>query len=627
MTESIYRSVGLELAVRAWLRGTPGVGRSFRNCAISIHTAAMHQDYDRLVQYGVPDKVLASGVELAAFLAKDEVLINLWKKTRLSSDGPFQGTAETFQVAALKCIESRFNVSAKPIWQKGPGLVLTPREHDLYQDAPGRINNFSGAAEHHVLPDLHPSDQTSKGAMCSSAVPTPRSFVSNTKAKVGMSAPVSPQSTAGRQSPQLHMGMHSHIEDVGTPSPNDSRPPRSYIPPHGPGPLKGIRKLKKGIRRTAWWDEPEFLGCKAHSRRAESPRTSKTETTKARSCVDTDDWTSPRSRTRIANVKKNLNNDQRWKSWLENDNCLTLEDFYKKEEENASSSPNSPKSSANNTAKSMHSPVTQRAAALDGVQSALAENLNESKMGLSQVVRDFADMHRIFTEHDVDGSGQIELAEFPPLLGKLMRRPASSFGPDEIIMYWKEIDRDGDETISQEEMRLWFCTKFMVDSSPDFSNFFCEQETLTEHQRYLRELAGHHHMDPHDVEEIHKEFKRWDVDNSGFIDYSEFLELLATLLGVKDGSIIPENRGRKFFAEIDDDHSGLIELEEFVKWYAKYFGGELSGDPLTMFYNQLGVGWLANWRINKAKADSRPKTVAEDPSKRETTVVRTRTSS
>merc|ERR1712118_134821 len=125
---------------------------------------------------------------------------------------------------------------------------------------------------------------------------------------------------------------------------------------------------------------------------------------------------------------------------------------------------------------SMHQSLTQRTAVLE---SELVHSLKLSRQEYaSQNVQDYAGIQSIFLEADSDSSGQIELAEFPKLLAKLLKRVPSS---EEVLTCWKEIDRDGNEMITQEEVQLWFCTKFNIERNPDFSNYFDCKEVLTEH--------------------------------------------------------------------------------------------------------------------------------------------------
>jgi len=354
--------------------------------------------------------------------------------------------------------------------------------------------------------------------------------------------------------------------------------------------------VKKSCQKPAVWEEPAFLGVN----QAHEPLKPKTKATDDKAfgnqfLLDA----SPKRIKQMTHIKKlRLTDDAGWKAWLENDNCIGYDKFRENEQDNAKDEPTSPRSNALNDqdkAKdpSMHQALTQRTAVLE---SELVHSLKLSRREYaSQNVQDYAGIQRIFLEADSDSSGQIELAEFPKLLAKLLKRVPSS---EEVLTCWKEIDRDGNEMITQEEVQLWFCTKFKVECNPDFTNYFDCKEILTEHQRYLRDLAAQFDLEYDKVEEIHKEFKRWDANGSGDIEYNEFLQLMTKLLAVNDTSCLVGSRMEKFFREIDIDSSGKIELEEFVKWYSKYFTGE---DPVQHFYNSLGSGWHANWRNNQQK--------------------------
>jgi Ca2+-binding EF-hand superfamily protein len=66
------------------------------------------------------------------------------------------------------------------------------------------------------------------------------------------------------------------------------------------------------------------------------------------------------------------------------------------------------------------------------------------------------------------------------------------------------------------------------------------------------------------LDELHEDFEFNDGDGDGRIDYAEFVELIALL---DDDIDMEESALRIGFGEIDTDHDGAIEFDEFVQWW------------------------------------------------------------
>ncbi len=64
------------------------------------------------------------------------------------------------------------------------------------------------------------------------------------------------------------------------------------------------------------------------------------------------------------------------------------------------------------------------------------------------------------------------------------------------------------------------------------------------------------------IEELRENFDHFDADGDGKLDRREFGQLMEALGAVEPG----EDAGRGF-SSIDTDGSGLVEFDEFVRWF------------------------------------------------------------
>mmetsp|Transcript_65299 Transcript_65299/g.115892 ORF Transcript_65299/g.115892 Transcript_65299/m.115892 type:complete len:340 (+) Transcript_65299:75-1094(+) len=100
----------------------------------------------------------------------------------------------------------------------------------------------------------------------------------------------------------------------------------------------------------------------------------------------------------------------------------------------------------------------------------------------------------------------------------------------------------------------------------------------------IRELGKRYELSPVDVDKIKAKFDSFDLDKSGEIEYCEFAGMMQLLLNVEHAGDIPPDRMTRFWKEIDTDNSGGVDFPEFLEWYVKYFAGGKS-DPVEAFYH------------------------------------------
>jgi len=90
-----------------------------------------------------------------------------------------------------------------------------------------------------------------------------------------------------------------------------------------------------------------------------------------------------------------------------------------------------------------------------------------------------------------------------------------------------------------------------------------------------------------DVYKLKAKFNRYDIDKSGFIEYSEFASMMTELMGVRDLTDLPEKRLAHLWAEVDSDSNGSVRFSAFVAFYLKYFSAEDKTTAAQAFHDSF----------------------------------------
>lgn len=187
----------------------------------------------------------------------------------------------------------------------------------------------------------------------------------------------------------------------------------------------------------------------------------------------------------------------------------------------------------------------------------------------------------IFERYDLTGDGKLDPEEFELLLRSMLKDNYKSAKqmPRELF---KRADASDDGQVDFAEFLQWFT-----------SHAFLEKMLMPPSQQKVRGLARKWEIPLDIVETIHKEFSRYDEDESGTIEFEEFKKLLYTLLKIPSGLDLPNSRVTAFWKEIDIDGSGYVDFEEFLSWYRRYFdvkGGGSMASPIEQFYSSIRGG-------------------------------------
>lgn len=136
-------------------------------------------------------------------------------------------------------------------------------------------------------------------------------------------------------------------------------------------------------------------------------------------------------------------------------------------------------------------------------------------------------------------------------------------------------DKDDDGRFDFEEFATWYHRRQ-----------FMECISVPKGEMELRSLGYRFGLNAGEMDHMKVMFDKFDTDRSGQIDPDEFRHLLGVLLKCPAGMEIPENRVEHLWKDCDADQSGLVDLEEFIAFYIKYFDKDAE-NPLEDFYHGI----------------------------------------
>jgi len=238
-------------------------------------------------------------------------------------------------------------------------------------------------------------------------------------------------------------------------------------------------------------------------------------------------------------------------------------------------------------------------------------SLSKHRAGSKKIVRDLAVLKQLFNHYDEDLSGFIEFHEFLPLLSRLMQMPKSEMNMTEVWRNWDEVDADGSGQISLDEFQRWYCETFNIDANPDFTDFFNCEDLLDDDQLMIRDVARSLEMQETQIDKLFKEFQRLDVNGNKKLEFEEFKVMLMKQLVQSPSSSgqspnqaqdVPQAVLSKFWNEINPEGNGGVKFPEFAKWYTKYLHND-TFSPMEYYYQTLGGGFRRAFSQRRTEVD------------------------
>lgn len=157
---------------------------------------------------------------------------------------------------------------------------------------------------------------------------------------------------------------------------------------------------------------------------------------------------------------------------------------------------------------------------------------------LSKSIETREQLQAIFASVDKDHSGTLESSELAVLLEDLSMKP----DPDELETIMREMDTNFDGEIEFEEFVTWVSSQGSAESTAN----------LRQRIKHRQKEIGH----------LQEMFDRIDVDCNGTMDLDEFQQLTVDV-----GLALNAIELQSLWLELDEDSSGEVEFDEFVKWF------------------------------------------------------------
>jgi len=185
---------------------------------------------------------------------------------------------------------------------------------------------------------------------------------------------------------------------------------------------------------------------------------------------------------------------------------------------------------------------------------------------------------------DTDGAGQVTFEEF----SKLMKQPAPPVPPAP--------PSHGKKSALRRNVSL--AAPMPGETAPSYAIESTQQTRLISVETLIKKLSGGMtRMKPAQIKKIYKRFNEIDVDQSGAIDYKEFLMAL---------EIDDSKTAHQMFNIFDMDGSGEVELKEFIVVLSNYTAAA-KDEKLRfafMMFDEDGSGFIErNELINMLRAN------------------------
>jgi len=154
-----------------------------------------------------------------------------------------------------------------------------------------------------------------------------------------------------------------------------------------------------------------------------------------------------------------------------------------------------------------------------------------------------------FHKYDHDGNGSLDSQEFAVLMNELCKTLQLPHPTDEELrLAMKQLDVDGNESISFEEFSQWWTDMYA---------------TIKEQWSPMTEAIS---------EEAKQMFKHYDGDSSGYLERNEFSQFL-TEFCVAVGMQKPSRKQvEDAVKEMDKNGDNKISFEEFNHWWVTQVG-------------------------------------------------------
>lgn len=210
-------------------------------------------------------------------------------------------------------------------------------------------------------------------------------------------------------------------------------------------------------------------------------------------------------------------------------------------------------------------------------ENPLADLSNRVKGGDAE---EAAKIDALWGQMDLDGSGMLEE---PELRGVLECMSAEYADEKKFQKIWKELDKDHDGGVSQEEFVKWWSKQKKLTLNTFEQQLMASSVARVEqHQADLDALdaigIGEPQPEPEpeqqpkvkrksrtrdeEAERLASLWQEMDLDGSGMLDFEE-LKAVVEKMNPK----MSEKKKKKILSQLDDDNDGCLTQAEFMKWW------------------------------------------------------------
>jgi Ca2+-binding EF-hand superfamily protein len=199
------------------------------------------------------------------------------------------------------------------------------------------------------------------------------------------------------------------------------------------------------------------------------------------------------------------------------------------------------------------------------------------RLSLSEAKRICKEFHAATRNAD----GRVDRMDFD----KVMCRIFDVDGVDE------EMAKKAYQAVKQGTDIELFLNWYVQNMFTQVSSMNCSKDKR-ESEELIYSIAKKYSVSAVVVDKIKSRFDHYDTDNSGEIDYDEFVEMFKKILDVKADNELNPERLKRFWKEIDINGDQNVDFTEFCAWYLKYFNAEEDdetggGGLLHAYYNSF----------------------------------------
>lgn len=199
--------------------------------------------------------------------------------------------------------------------------------------------------------------------------------------------------------------------------------------------------------------------------------------------------------------------------------------------------------------------------------------------------KDLSEIRLVFDEFDDDSSGELDPSEFIPLLAKLLNQRVTDLNKEEVWKIWDSVDEDGSGSISFDEFAKWYSGLLGGDLIQNKRSFLTADMIASAEDKMLIRLARQLNMPIVQLEDLHKKFHELDTDGSDSLEFPEFSVLLQQYFP-EDGLQEKHSAFKIFWAELEGASTGSVSFPSFAQWFMNFKHGDRT--PMEQFYALVG---------------------------------------